>query len=278
MAEITVFSGHLNTDDETIQRQVAASIRRQYPQIRPYQPQGTPMALVAGGPSLNVTAGELRDLVFEGVQVATVNGAYQWCIDRNIKPSLAIALDARPQNAEFFRTPVPKCKYLMASQCAPETFDMLEGRDVWLFHAVSTGQPELDMLDAYYGKNRHCPITLGSTVTLRALSILRILGFLRIDVFGFDSCWLGMQHHAYTQALNDRDGHHKITMKQGPHERVFYCAPWHLKQLKEFHEWIKERGSMCDLHVHGDGMIAHSLVTGAKIVEEHKQKAKVACG
>ena len=278
MVKIEAISGGMNTDEATVLANVRASIRRQYPQVRPYQPQATPLALVAGGPSLSDTEDELRECVFRGCKVATVNNAYQWCIDRNIKPSMAIALDARPENADFFRTDVPGCQYLMASQCAPAMFDMLAGREVYLFHALSYDEPEKAVLDAYFGKERYAPVTGGSTVTIRALSLLRMLGFLRMDVFGFDSCWLDDRHHAYPQALNDTDGRMQVRLAQGDHERVFTCAPWHMKQLDDFQQLIAKRGNLFDLHIHGDGMIAHFMKTGATIVEHRKQREKeVAC-
>ena len=42
----------------------------------------------------------------------------------------------------------------------------------------------------------------GSTVTLRAIHLFRMLGFSKFEVYGFDSCIIG-QHHAYEQKEND---------------------------------------------------------------------------
>lgn len=266
--QIKCVQGGVNTSEDVVVGNVRASIRRQLAQVRPYQPQGTPLALVAGGPSLLHTEAELRDEIFRGCKVATVNGAYQWCIDHNIKPDIAIALDARPGNAEFFATPVPGCKYLFASQCAPETFDMVAGRDVWLFHALSYDEAEIKVLDSYYGHGRYSPVTGGSTVTIRALSVLRMLGFLRLDIFGFDSCWYGLLHHAYPQVLNDQDHRIRVEVRaDGVEERIFTCAPWHIKQWEDFKMWVKERGELCDLHVHGDGLIAYMMKRSATLKE-----------
>ncbi len=269
--------GGVNVDEAQVLANVKAAIRRQHPQVRPYQPQGTPLVLIAGGPSLNTTLDELRAEIFRGCRVAVVNGAYQWAIDHNIKPDMAIALDARPVNAEFYRTPVPGCKYLVASQCAPTMFDMLEGRDVWLFHALSYESAEVPILEEFYGKGRVTPVTGGSTVTIRALSLLRMLGFLRLDIFGFDSCWMDDQHHAYPQTMNDKDHRIRVESRIGDAvDRVFYCAPWHVKQWDDFKLWVRERGHLCDLHVHGDGLIAHTMKTGARLVVEAR-KEKVEC-
>lgn len=270
LTAIQTVVGGVNTDEERILRNVRASIRRQLPQVRPFQPQATTVAIVGGGPSLAETEAELREAVYDGAKVCVVNGAYRWAISRNFQPSLAIALDARPENAEFFAPSVPGCQYLVASQCAPETFDMLEGRDVHLWHALSYDQPEEDALKAYYMKGHYWPVTGGSTVTIRAISLLRMLGFQRFELFGFDSCWLEGRHHAYEQALNDRDQRIRVVAKidgEAGEGRVFYCAPWHIKQAEDFQQLIRVRGDMFKLNVHGNGLIAHLMRTGAQIQE-----------
>src|SRR6266566_3541065 len=77
-----------NVSDELIMNQVRESIRRQLPQAYGHQPNSDRIALVCGGPSLAKTEKELVELAWNGVKVVAVNGAYQWCIDHNIKPSV----------------------------------------------------------------------------------------------------------------------------------------------------------------------------------------------
>jgi hypothetical protein len=270
LTKIQALQGGVNTGEEAIVRHVRLSIRRQLPQCRPYQTQPAKVAILGGGPSLADTGDELRRLVFQGVKVVAVNGAYQWAIDRNIKPSVAIALDARPENAAFFATDVPGCQYLIASQCAPAMFDALEGRDVSIWHALSYEAEEAAALDAYYGREHYWPVQGGSTVMLRAISLMRMLGFHRQELFGFDSCWLEGRHHAFDQPMNDAD--HRLKVYAGvdgsEDRRVFYCAPWHLKQAQDFEELTKARGHLFQLNVHGNGLIAHLVRTGARVHEE----------
>ncbi len=272
MPEIKAIVGGVNTTEEQVLDNVRRSIRRHLPQLRRYQEQDQAVSLVAGGPSLNQTLIELRDCTWRGQKIVTVNGSYGWCIAHNLKPSMAIVLDARPENAEFLAEPVEGCKYFLASQCDPEAFDIVEGRDVYIFHALSYYDAEKRILDKFYkGCWEECP--RGTTVTLRALSILRMLGFLRIDVFGFDSCWMGDRHHAYPQTLNDSDQCLPITLRvDGKSDREFFCAPWHLRQLEDFKGWVQSIGGLVDLRVHGDGLIAHYMRTGARLVEESRPR------
>lgn len=263
------FKGSINTNDATLLENIRHSITLGYPQVRPQASQKDRVVLVGGGPSLEDTFDELRQLYFEGAKVVTVNGSYQWCLDRNIRPSAQVVLDARASNARFVDPVIPQCKYLLASQCAPETWAKVEGRpDVWIWHAVA-GDNEVakPMLDDYY-LGQWMPTPGGTTVIMRALLLLRSMGFLRFDMFGVDSCYLGGKHHAYEQAENDVDKPYAFRVHPTGHPelaRVFWCAPWMAKQLDCFLQTIRLHGKHFLLNVHGDGLLAYALRSSAGV-------------
>jgi hypothetical protein len=270
-----------NTSDEVLLAQVAANIRRGLPQVQPHAINPDVAILVCGGPSLAITEDELVEAHWRGGKVVAVNGAYQWCIDRNIKPSAAVMLDARAFNSRFLATPVPGCRYLIASQCHADTFDLCRDRDVLIWHACSAGDAEVDLLKDYYfepkdtpdGFKNMFPVTVGTTVGVRSLSLLRMLGFTHMEIFGLDSCWLEDSHHAYAQPENNRDLRLPIWLRpEGRDDKAqrFMCAPWHLKQADDFMKLIRERGDLFQLNVHGPGLIATILKTGAEIQMETK--------
>lgn len=261
--------GNINTSDDVLLANVQHSIRLGHQQVRPQPPQGDRVILVGGGPSLDDTLDELRDLYFDGAKVVTVNGAYQWCIDRNIRPSAQIVLDARPENARFVDPPLTQCKYLVASQCAPETWARLDGRpNVRIWHAVAPDNPTLrPVLDKYY-LGQWMPTPGGTTVIMRAVLLMRAQGFLRFDLFGVDSCFMGNRHHAYSQPENDADRAMPVRIHPTGHpeaSRVFECAPWMIKQLECFLQMIRLHGSHFLLNVHGDGLLAYALKCSADV-------------
>lgn len=265
-----VLEGNCNTPDEVIIQHVAANIRRGLPQAQPFAPNAEPVLLVCGGPSLRATERELVDAHWAGGKIFAVNGAYQWCIDRNLRPSAAIMLDARAFNARFIATPVDRCRYLLASQCHPDAFDLCRDRDTTIWHACSTGDGEHDLLKAFYF-DRTYPVTLGTTVGLRAISLLRMLGFFRFDVFGLDSCFLDESHHAYPQTENDHDKRIGVWLRpEGRDDKAerFECAPWMVQQAHDFMSLVRQRGDNFDLNVRGPGLIASIIRTGAELVEE----------
>lgn len=262
------FQGTINTPDAQVLANVEHSIRLGYPQVRPQPLQRERVLLVGGGPSLDDTFDELRDLYFAGAKVVTVNGSAQWCLERNIRPSAHLVLDARAENARFVDPAIPNCRYLIASQCHPDTWAKVAGRDVWIWHAASGDNEVLrPVLDAFYmGKWAHTPG--GTTVIMRALSVLRMLGYLRFDLFGVDSCYMGTKHHAYEQPENDADKAYPFRIHPTGHPelgRTFWCSPAHAKQVECFLQTIRINGHAFLLNVHGDGLLAYALQCSADV-------------
>lgn len=261
--------GAVNVTDDHLLANVRSAIRRQHPQIRPQAPNRDRVVIVGGGPSLADTEGELVELIASGAKLVTLNGAYHWCLARNLFPKTQIVMDARPTNARFLEPAMPGCNYLLASQCAPEVWDAVEGRpNVWMFHAAAGSDgPLKELLDAHY-LGQWFGVGGGTTVATRAISVLRTLGYCRFDLFGIDSCFLHGRHHAYDQAENAGD--RPLTFTVHPTDepekaRTFQCAPWHAKQFEDFLQMVRVNGEHFQLNVHGNGLLAYALQASAGI-------------
>ena len=112
----------LNVHKNKIIHHVKRNIRLQLPQMDCHLPTNNPVALVAGGWSLNETFDELRELYFDGVPLVALNGAGNWLMERNIRPAMQVVMDAREDNQVFVETLIPRCRYFLASQCHPSLF------------------------------------------------------------------------------------------------------------------------------------------------------------
>lgn len=252
-------SGVVNTSDEGLLANVRRAIRRGHPQMRPGPARPERVCLVGGGVSLAETEADLRALYFEGALVVTLNGAYHWCRERNIRPSTQIVMDARASNARFVTPYVPRCRYVLASQCAPETWDAVaDYPDVWIWHAATASSALAEELDAFYAEKWY-GVGGGTTVATRALSLLTLAGWRRFDLFGIDSCWLDGAHHAYPQPENEADQRIALTVARGETARTFELAPWHLKQFEDVLQMIRVNGDVFQLAVHGRGLLAYAL-------------------
>lgn len=267
-----------NVSDEKILEQVAFNIRRQLPQAHPHTPNNETVALVCGGPSLAKTEKELVAAYWAGAKVVAVNGAYQWCIDRNIRPSAMTMLDARQFNSRFVETPIAGCKYFLASQCHPDAFDMCADRDVTIWHCCSGGESEYEYLKKYYF-DRTFPIGDGTTVAIKSIALLTMLGFKSFDIFGFDSCWLDDTHHGYGQSENDKDGRMSVWLRPKGRDDLacrFECAPWMIQQARDFQDFIHDHGDKFRLNIRGDGLIAATMrlsaILGSAVTPEQEEK------
>jgi hypothetical protein len=196
----------------------------------------------------------------DGVKLIALNGAYNWCLDHDLVPSAVVVVDARPFNARFTKPAVDGCKYLIASQCDPSVLDGLPKERTYLWH--TTADTVRDLLDEQYEIWYGVPG--GSTVLLRAIPLLRMLGFKQFHLYGCDSC-LGDEHHAYAQSENDTEVVIPVTVSDG---RVFQCHPWMVAQAQEFMDLIKFLGDELEIATYGDGLLNHILVTGSKLAEE----------
>lgn len=268
MLEGVTVLGDLNTPMDTVLEHIRHAIRQGHPQVRTEDLKTDPIVLVGSGPSLASTEQELRDLVFAGAKIVTLNGAYHWCLARNLRPSAQIVLDAKPSTARFLTPQIPQCIYLVASQCHPDVWATVADYDhVFIWHSLNPDHPEAALLDRYYGGHANWHgIVGGTTVATRALMLLRTIGYLRFHLFGVDSCWLEGQHHVIDQPENAKDRALRLTItptRGGGAPRTFRCAPWHVQQLDDMLQIIRTNGQHLLVQVHGPGLIAAALAAGA---------------
>lgn len=249
--------GTLNVTEEQIRSNVTANLQGDWQEVSPYLTNDFEVLILAGGPSLNDFEPTIRRMRESGAKLVTLNGTYHWALERGLTPSAQIVVDAREFNSRFTRPVVDGCKYLIASQAHPAVLEGLPKDRTYLWHTTmeSISETITSKRSAWYG------VPGGSTVMLRAIPLLRMLGFRKFHVFGFDSCLRGDQHHAYAQAENDDIGVIPVTCGN----RIFQCAPWMAAQAHEFMDLVRFLGDEVELEVYGDGLISHILRTGAEL-------------
>ena len=263
-------TGVLNTSAEVIIEHVKINAKRNLAQLRPHQTQpDTVISLLAGGPSLKDFWGDIEEKWRGGQKIVTVNGTYNECLKRGINPSAQIVTDARDHNLRFVQPVIPTCKYLLASQCHPSLFDAVPPEQIHVWH-TPIGDSELTKIveEELHARNQiWYPVPGGSTVTLRAMTLLRILGFCKMEIYGFDSCLADDgSHHAYEQKENDGK---EVIISVICGGRVFRCHSWMASQAQEFLDQMRHLLlDEVEIMVHGDGLIAHILKTGAGIEQE----------
>jgi len=253
----------VNEDKDKIRDNIKKNIQLGLPQVQPYETQWEKVVgLVLGGPTLKETFPDLLEKRKNGMSVVTINGSHKYCMAGGLTPSGMIMLDSREFNNRFVYPLVEDCKYFISSQCHPSVFENLKDNKVWIWHCA--GDDNFDLLKEVYGEDYY-PIMGGATVALRAVHLLRMLGFHKFEMYGFDSCIIG-EHHAYEQPENDGEAVLDV-MVSG---KEFKCTAANYHQAKEFVDMISKTGEHYDLAVHGDGLISHIIKNpdSLKIKEE----------
>jgi hypothetical protein len=252
---------NLMLPEEEMKKHILENIRKGYTECRPHEAQEREVAILAGGPSLATF--DRPDL-----PIITVNGAYNWAIEKGYKPSATMIVDPREFNRRFTQPPIPECKYLIGSQCHPSVAGSVPKEQVYLWHSGDLCGPVIEeYAKETQGEHQFFPVFGGSTVMLRGLSLLVMLGFRKFHIWGFDSCLMDGKHHAYSQPENDTEKVMDILIGG----RKFKCHAWQAVQAQEFIETLKHMlPDDVVMEIHGDGLIAHALKTGAHFYQQER--------
>lgn len=250
----------INTSDEKIISNIKENAKFPCNHIRAHQIQeDEEIQIICGGPSLNDFEDEIIENWKGGMKTITVNGTYSWAQERGITNVNQCMIDARPFNKRFCEPPRDDCFYFIASQCDPSVFESLPHDRTFFWHATSSPEA-IDVVDEHYPE--YVIAGGGSTVALRTISLMRLLGFKKMHIYGMDSCCVDGEHHAYSQPENDYKVRN-IPITVGG--RTFDCQPWMAYQAYDLVAMIKTIGDEFQLDVKGDGLIAFILKTGGEM-------------
>jgi hypothetical protein len=239
--------------DEILKANILENLKQGYREVQPFEVQDKEITILAGGPSLRE---------FKGCDgpIITVNGAYNWCIQNGYVPSAQIIIDPRKFNERFTQPVTAGCKYLIGSWCHPDIAKSLPKEQVWMWHSGEFVKEVVEQFARDNGDHISYPVFGGSTVMLRGLPLLYMLGFRKFHIWGFDSCIEEGRHHAYSQPENDKDKVMDVLVGG----RTFKCQMWMSIQAQEFVDLVKHMmPDDVQMIVEGNGLIAHILKTGA---------------
>lgn len=240
-----------NTADNQLISNIKYAVKSKLEWVKHNAAHDQTAVIVAGGPSLKATLPELRKIANNSA-VFACNNVAQYLIDHSIPPDFHVMLDARPECIEF----IPRCEHvhcLYASQVDPSVIK----RALFKGHQVKLWNPAIGGIADYLPDDPKFDVLVGggSTVGLKAIALAFLMGYRKIHLFGFDSCYQDDTHHAYQQPLNDGEKVISITVNG----QEFKAAPWMVTQAHEFRELAPELvvKNGVELNVHGGGLIPY---------------------
>lgn len=260
------FPHTVNNGRDAIVANIRSSLDRGLPVLRQQPWTDTPLAIVAGGPSLADYLPILAAMRAD-VRVLAVNGAYKHLLAAGIVPDYFMLIDSRECNATHVEAPHERTQHYLASQVHPEVFDRLAGYRVTLLHlgtstAVETvSDPDADFLTA--------PIGMAS---VHAVYLGAALGHRNQFLFGYDFSRKGEESYAFEQPMNKDDEPITITLDG----RSFVTTITLARTAEQFAKAIRPVMLGCELSVQvfADGLLPAILEAAQKPATEESERTK----
>ena len=204
------------------------------------------ISIVAYGPSLQDTWRDIQP------PIMTVSGAHDYLVSRGIVPNFHVDIDPRPHKAQMLLQPQDGTRYLMASVCHPDFWDVLETYDVELWHLVNGNDYEtIDWVGQHHPAGTECLIGGGSTAGQRAFNVAAsVLGYRKFNVYGMDCSYTHLKHHAGNHTGKDQP---IAWVTAGPNGRQFRTTPQLVQAAQEMQEFLQTMNA--EIIFYGDGLM-----------------------
>ncbi len=234
-----------------IERNVSRGTPRFVDHVDPKKKRSRPLAIVAGGMSVLKTLERAR--TFNDIMVC--GSAHDYVLSQGLAPRWSVLADARQDCITMLQRSIT---YLVASNCAPELFDALEGFDVQMWHArtdVAGGDQAAEAIV----RRGEPQVAWGCTCALAAIYLGRLLGFTDLHLFGVDSCYESeTATHPYQTAGEFKQDKFHVDIGG----RRMLTDGGMLLQAEYFWRIIEMEGEFFHATIHGDGLIAEMARKG----------------
>lgn len=203
------------------------------------------VSIVCFGPSLADTWRQIKPL---DQSIITVSGAHDFLVDRNVIPTWHVEIDPRPHKPQMLRNPREETRYLMASVCHPDFWEILNGYDVQLWHLINGDDyATVDWVREHHPEGLNAMIGGGSTVGQRAMNVAAALGFRRFDIFGMDCSFTEKRHAGW------HSGGEQASINIAVRNRTFQTTPQLLQSACEMEKFCRTMDA--EITFHGDGLL-----------------------
>lgn len=167
-------------DEAGLYEHIRLALLRNLPTVTGQPEHDGTAVLVAPGPSVRGFLPNIMRHRLKRDAIVAITSAHDWLMEKGVIPDYAVAIDPLPEQKRWFAKKNQQTRYMVGSQCHPDTFEHLADCHTILWHLyVREGQtypPNADL------------ITGGTTAGLRAINLFYALGFRKFVLYGYDSC------------------------------------------------------------------------------------------
>jgi hypothetical protein len=226
---------------------------RHLPELMPYY--GT-AAIVGASPTIGDCLDRIKEIKHDGL-VFSVNGAHNWLIEHGIIPNIHVLFENDMESPEVSLggPPHPDVYYYICTQCNPKVFRKLSNRNKVIWHYFDD-EPEYQQAIAKYFPGEFM-VGGGYATLFRSITVARILGYRKFELFGCDS--------SFDEDSTHYEGYHtaskeiKMVVAAGNElsYRMFKTTPSLSFQAYEFMQFCEANQSSLLVQVHGDGLMRY---------------------
>lgn len=246
---------------EEIIENIKENVSKRYPELSEAYSwrENVSIAVVGGGPSLKNNLKLLSKYQY----IMACGSVHDFLVKNDIIPRWCVVCDPDEIMSNYLTLTNYRTNYLVASQCHPSVFKLLNDQNVLIWHAAG-----YNFENSPYGEDK-VGIGGGCTVGTRGICIALGMGFTNLHLFGFDTCLdENFKHHAYDFTDETKESIGNITEIRlgGPEGRKFYVAGYMLGQLFDFQKLLNMYSDRMKITIHGDGLLSELMNLAKKEV------------
>lgn len=240
-----------NTSDEQLHKNIARNASLPLPWAAMTPAHDGVIVLCGGGPSIAESLDEIKRLQAGGATVWAMNGAHKYLRENGVEPDAQVIADGKSETSSLIDDGARV--FYVASQCDPLTVDRAMSTGlVTLWHLAISEEMDSLFPAARKRAGGYALVGGGASVGNSALCLAYVLGFRRMELFGYDSSHKDGQSHAYEQEMNQF-----IPTSEVEWAGKAYVASVAMKaQAEKFQitgQALEREG--CTINVHGDGLL-----------------------
>lgn len=288
---------------------IRESAAYEYPILAPQPPRKGSMIFVAGGPTARDFLPEIKRRKEAGEYVMTSNNTHDWLVDNGVIPDACLLIDPKEIVKDYVKKVQPDTAYLISSCAHKATWESMRERGarmmkVMLAYGMSDDRDMVLMRQLYPQIEAKYYLAGGTMTPLRAMPLAVMLGFKKIEMYGFDSCFAPEPRKLYEgspefKAVLAKDAALKLYQDSGgrfvydePSDGGFYYSykkPRHesvqdieykgryflssrifVHQAQQIAKWHDRLESQLEIVIHGDSLSSWVLECHKKELAERR--------
>lgn len=265
---LSFFELQVNNSREAIIENIRANLKRGLPGLKQHEFIDTPLAIVAGGPSLHNYLPLLK-AIRSDCHVLSVNGAYKFLRSVGVESDHFVLIDSRRENVVHVDAPHEDTKHWLASQVHPAVFDALANHDVAMFHLATEAAMEATSHLPDPKSYLTAPVGMAS---VHAVYLGAALGYRNIFLFGYDFSHKPGESYAFEQQMNKSDEAFVVTLNGKEYTTTMALA----RTAEQFAKAVGLIAQSCQLKMRlfCDGLLPDIIRAASEPATEETERLK----